>query len=124
MVANDTGWSPCQGTVSGGTLTITCNDTDSTDTVSYLVIAERQDDVVKSLEITDDEGRLILEPDADGSVPEVIPALRSGGLQNAAEEDRMNVMLGGLTEQEVNPYCCNDPQFTDGNPYEGEQVIE
>lgn len=123
-VANDTGWSPCQGTVSGGTLTITCNDTDSTDTVSYLVIAERQDDVVKSLEITDDEGRLILEPDADGSVPEVIPALRSGGLQNAAEEDRMNVMLGGLTEQEVNPYCCNDPQFTDGNPYEGEQVIE
>ena len=64
FTSNETGWSPVRGTVSGATLTIECQDNTSTDTVSYMVVAERQDAHMTTAETdwTDEEGRPIIEP--------------------------------------------------------------
>ena len=64
FTSNETGWDAVRGTVSGATLTIECQDNTSTDTVSYMVVAERQDAHMTSAdtEWTDDEGRPIIEP--------------------------------------------------------------
>jgi hypothetical protein len=64
FTSNETGWSPVRGAVSGATLTIECEDNTSTDTVSFMVVAERQDAHMTSEETewTDDEGRPIIEP--------------------------------------------------------------
>ena len=43
-VNNATGWSAVKGSISGNTLTITCQDVTSTDTVHWLVVADRYDD--------------------------------------------------------------------------------
>jgi hypothetical protein len=61
---NEDGWSALKGSVSGSTLIISCEDTNSTDTVSWLVVAERQDEHMKDAgtDWTDDDGRPILEP--------------------------------------------------------------
>ena len=64
FTSNETGWSPVRGTVSGATLTIECQDNTSTDTVSYMVVAERQDAHMTTAETDwpDEEGRPIIEP--------------------------------------------------------------
>ena len=61
---NDTGWSALKGSVSGSTLILTCEDSNSIDTVSWMVVAERQDDFMKAsgTDFTDSDGRVILEP--------------------------------------------------------------
>ena len=63
-IQNDSGWAAVRGSVEGSVLTIDCADTDSVDTVSWMVVAERQDDHMKesSIDWTDDDGRPILEP--------------------------------------------------------------
>lgn len=55
------GWELCKGSISGGVLTIQAKDPVCTETVSWLVIAERQDAVMYSSGLTED-GRPILEP--------------------------------------------------------------
>ena len=64
FTSNETGWDPVRGTVSGATLTIECQDNTSTDTVSYMVVAERQDAHMTSTdtEWTVNDGRPIIEP--------------------------------------------------------------
>jgi len=62
-IQNDTGWDAVRGSVEGGTLTIECQDTGSSDTVSWMVVAERQDQHMIDAKWTDDEGRVILEPE-------------------------------------------------------------
>ena len=64
FLQNEDGWSALKGSVSGSTLIISCEDTNSTDTISWMVVAERQDDHMKdpSIDWTDDDGRPILEP--------------------------------------------------------------
>tara|TARA_R110002020_G_scaffold76634_1_gene194077 strand:- start:116 stop:3964 length:3849 start_codon:yes stop_codon:yes gene_type:complete len=59
-VQNITGWTAVKGSVSGATLTIEAA-TNSSDTVAWLVIAERADEHILELENTDDEGHLIPE---------------------------------------------------------------
>ena len=61
-VQNESGWSLIRGSVSGSTLTITAQDNTSTDTVSWLVVAERKDDHIMNIDWTDDDGRVIVEP--------------------------------------------------------------
>jgi len=61
-VTSNDGWTLCKGSVSGATLTIIAQDSTYAGTVSWLVIAERQDDNIKSAEWTDEDGRPILEP--------------------------------------------------------------
>ena len=68
-VQNEDGWTQVRGAVSGSTLTITAQDGDCTDTVSWLVVAERQDEHMMDTNWTDDDGRVIVEPEKD-SEPE------------------------------------------------------
>ena len=63
FTTNETGWTLVKGSVSGNTLTITAQDNTCTDTISWMVIGERQDDTVKGLDITDADGNLVIEPD-------------------------------------------------------------
>ena len=64
FTSNETGWGAVKGSVSGNILTITAQDNSSTDTISWMVIGERQDDKIKSpeMDITDADGKLITEP--------------------------------------------------------------
>ena len=62
-IQNDPGWDAVRGSGEGGTLTIECQNTDSSDTVSWMVVAERQDQHMIDAGWTDDEGRVILEPE-------------------------------------------------------------
>ena len=64
FTSNETGWTAVKGSVSGNILTITAQDNSSTDTISWMVIGERQDDKIKSpdMDITDADGKLIVEP--------------------------------------------------------------
>ena len=62
FTSNETGWTAVKGSVSGNILTITAQDNTCTDTISWMVVGERQDDKIKSLDMTDDDGNLIVEP--------------------------------------------------------------
>ena len=61
FTTNETGWSAVKGSVSGNVLTITSQDSSSTDTISWMVVGERQDDGAKLSDTTDDSGNLIVE---------------------------------------------------------------
>ena len=63
FTTNETGWTAIKGSVSGNILTITAQDNTCTDTISWMVIGERQDPTVKGLDLTDADGNLIVEPD-------------------------------------------------------------
>jgi hypothetical protein len=63
FVTNQTGWSPVRGSISGSTLTLECQDATSTDTVSFLVTANRHDEHIIETDWTDEEGRPIVEPE-------------------------------------------------------------
>lgn len=56
------GWEPCKGHVSDQVLTIYSKDSNSEETVSWLVVAERQDAAMYN-SANDENGRPILEPD-------------------------------------------------------------
>ena len=62
FTTNETGWEPVKGKVTGNILEIECKDITSTDQISWMVVAERQDDEIKASPTTDEEGNLILEP--------------------------------------------------------------
>jgi hypothetical protein len=49
-VQNDTGWGAVKGTVENGNIVITAEDNTSSDTISWLVVAERNDTFIKSEE--------------------------------------------------------------------------
>ena len=67
FTTNETGWDATKGTVSGNTLTITCQNATSTDTISFLIIARRIDEWVMYDENYDENGRLIVEREAVGN---------------------------------------------------------
>jgi hypothetical protein len=62
FTSNETGWTAVKGSVSGNILTITAQDNSCTDTISWMVVGERQDDKIKGSELTTDDGDLIVEP--------------------------------------------------------------
>jgi hypothetical protein len=63
FTSNETGWSSVRGSVSGNILTIECQDVTSTDTISWMVVAERHDDHIKATDWTDADGHVIIEPE-------------------------------------------------------------
>jgi len=63
FLQNESGWSALKGSVSGSTLIITCKDSISIDTVSWMVVAERQDEHMMDTNWTDSNGRPIIEPE-------------------------------------------------------------
>ena len=63
FTSNESDWDAVKGSVSGNILTISCQNTDSTANVSWLVIGERQDDHMKETDWTDENGKVIVEPE-------------------------------------------------------------
>ena len=63
FTTNETGWTNVKGSVTGNQLTIIAQENTCTDTISWMVIGERQDDSIKGSTSTDADGKLILEPD-------------------------------------------------------------
>lgn len=121
----------CLGTVTDGVLTIRSQDETFSGEVSWLVIAERQDDSIKKDDFTDNEGRLIIEPSKatgdDVSSYRNVERLPVGeGVDQklveveiiADQEGDENVMnaMGEYylnTEGDVNPY---EQSFDEENP--------
>jgi len=62
FTSNETDWDAVKGSVSGNILTINCQNSSSTATVSWLVIGERHDQHMKDTDWTDDNGKVIVEP--------------------------------------------------------------
>jgi hypothetical protein len=62
FTSNETSWDAVRGKVEGNILTIECQNTESTDEISWLVIGERQDEHMMDTEWTDENGRVIVEP--------------------------------------------------------------
>ena len=62
FTSNETGWTAVKGKVSGNMLSIEAQDNTSTDTVSWMVIGERQDQFMYDNEFADEDGHIIVEP--------------------------------------------------------------
>lgn len=62
FTTNETGWTAVRGSVSGNILTIEAQDPACTDTISWMVIGERQDEYMMNTSWTDENGKVIVEP--------------------------------------------------------------
>ena len=69
FTSNETGWDAVKSSFSGDTITIECQNTSSTDTISWMVVAERDDPNIKASEITDSDGNLIIERPSEPAPP-------------------------------------------------------
>jgi len=69
FTSNETGWDAVKSSFSGDTITIECQNTSSTDTISWMVVAERDDPNIKGSEITDSDGNLIIERPSEPAPP-------------------------------------------------------
>ena len=65
FTSNESGWTAVKGSVSGNVLTITAQDNSCTDTISWMVVGERQDQHMKETGWTDENGKVILEPERE-----------------------------------------------------------
>ena len=63
FTSNETGWTSVRGSVTGNVLAIECEDGTSTDTISWMVVAERHDTHIMETDWTDEDGHIILEPE-------------------------------------------------------------
>ena len=72
FTSNETGWDAVRSSFSGDTITIECQNASSTDTISWMVVAERDDSHIKASEMTDDDGNLIIERPSEPE-PDVTP---------------------------------------------------
>ena len=63
FTTNEAGWTQVRGSVSGNILTIEAQDPACADEVSWLVIGERHDQHMIDTEWTDENGRVITEPE-------------------------------------------------------------
>jgi hypothetical protein len=61
--SNESDWDAVRGSVEGNILTIECQNAQSTATVSWLVIGERQDKHMYDTSWTDENGKVIVEPE-------------------------------------------------------------
>jgi hypothetical protein len=62
FTTNETGWTAVKGSVSGNILTIQAQEDTCTDIISWMVIGERKDQNIISSDLTDSDGKLIVEP--------------------------------------------------------------
>jgi hypothetical protein len=63
VTTNESDWDNVKGIITGNTLNISCQNSDSTAEISWLVIGERHDDNIKTSPFTDSDGKLIVEPE-------------------------------------------------------------
>jgi hypothetical protein len=69
FTSNETGWDAVRSAFSGDTITIECQNSSSTDTISWMVIAERGDPAFRESEVTDNDGNMILERESEPPPP-------------------------------------------------------
>jgi hypothetical protein len=62
FTSNETSWDSVRGKVEGNILTIECQNTNSTDEISWIVIGERQDEHMYETDWTDENGKVVVEP--------------------------------------------------------------
>ena len=62
FTSNESDWDVVRGSVNGNILTIECQNAESTATISWLVIGERQDQHMYDTDWTDENGKVIVEP--------------------------------------------------------------
>ena len=62
FTSNESDWDPVKGTIEGNLLTISCKNASSNAMISWMVVGERQDKEIKESELTDDNGKVIVEP--------------------------------------------------------------
>ena len=74
FTSNESDWDAVKGSVSGNILTISCQNTSSTATISWLVIGERQDQHMMDTDWTDENGKVIVEPEKVEELEEEISA--------------------------------------------------
>jgi len=65
FTTNESGWTAVKGSVSGNVLTLTAQANDCTDSISWMVVGERQDQHMKDTGWTDSDGKVILEPEQE-----------------------------------------------------------
>jgi len=63
FTSNEESWTNVRGSVSGNILTIEAQDSACADLISWLVVGERKDQHMYDTDWTDDEGRVIVEPE-------------------------------------------------------------
>ena len=63
FTTNETDWDLIKGSISGNILTISSQNTDCTASISWMVIGERKDQHMIDTEWTDENGRVITEPE-------------------------------------------------------------
>jgi len=61
FTSNETGWSCVRGSVAGNILTVTCEDGNCSDIISWLVVAERQDQHMLDIGWTHPDGKIKVE---------------------------------------------------------------
>ena len=86
FTTNETGWTPIKGSVSGNQLTILAQDNSCTDTISWMVVGERQDDNIVNNTMTDSQGHLIVEPDFEEIVEPDDPGTFAAGSSQIGED--------------------------------------
>ena len=65
FTSNESDWDAVKGSISGNILTISCENTSSTATISWLVVGERKDQHMYDTKWTDENGKVIVEPTKD-----------------------------------------------------------
>ena len=71
FTTNESNWDAVKGSVSGNILTIESENSESTATISWLVIGERKDQHMYDTDWTDDDGKVIVEPLKSEEIPQV-----------------------------------------------------
>jgi hypothetical protein len=66
FTTNETDWDAVRGRLVDNQLTIECQNGKSNATVSWLVVGERQDDAIYESSLTDDFGKIVVEPEKVG----------------------------------------------------------
>ena len=61
FTTNESGWDLTKGKVEGNILTITSQNSESTEEISWMVVGERQDEWMKNSDMTDEDGKIIVE---------------------------------------------------------------
>ena len=77
FTSNESDWDAVKGSVSGNILTISCQNTSSTATISWLVVGERKDQHMYDTEWTDENGKVIVEPEKVEELEEEVSAENS-----------------------------------------------
>lgn len=63
LTSNESDWDAVRGTIAGNILTIECQNANSSATISWVVIGERKDKHMYDTDWTDENGKVIVEPE-------------------------------------------------------------